>query len=222
VAHAEIVPVGGINIFIGYVGSSGDVDSKSNISSNHATEQVDHDLNNNSEGYADLIRPVLDEEGYFESDNDSISSGFTNPLESTWPQMAQLLQILFPYQSPLTKRPLEPAKAALTDAQKALLEKEKQTIAFEQALASQMKELESITKFNRKRRLPRASRVKARNLFQDTNKVAAPENQLVVQTGPNMETSVQGAQRNIGARAAAPPNPTPPPEIPADHYATPV
>jgi hypothetical protein len=51
VARGEIVPIGGINFFIGYINAS----SHDNVGSNDETEQVGDNLDNGSEGYADSI-----------------------------------------------------------------------------------------------------------------------------------------------------------------------
>jgi hypothetical protein len=72
IAHGQIVPVGDIGIFIGYVGT-GSEDEAGN------TEQVGNNLHNDSEAYADSIRPIINEDAYYGSDYDSISCGFTEP-----------------------------------------------------------------------------------------------------------------------------------------------
>jgi hypothetical protein len=61
VAHGEIIPIDGINIFIGYVGSEAGLQDA--VGSNLETEQVGDNLDNGSEDYASSICPVLDEEG---------------------------------------------------------------------------------------------------------------------------------------------------------------
>jgi hypothetical protein len=70
IAHGQIVPVGGIGIFIAYV------DVGSEDEAGH-TEQVGDNLDNDSEAYTDSICPVVDEDAYYGSNYDSISSGFT-------------------------------------------------------------------------------------------------------------------------------------------------
>jgi hypothetical protein len=157
VAHGEIIPVGDINIFIGYVGSQSCTDS------NHDTEPIVVKLGDSAEGYAEFIHQVLDDENLCDSENDSISSGFTDPVGVY--MAGDILRT--PHDSlstPITTdkaaaraAELEWTRAKLAEAQRELIEKEKQTIASQKALESRLTELQSISEYNRKNRLRRAN-----------------------------------------------------------------
>jgi hypothetical protein len=152
VAHGQIVPIGDINIFIGYVGASTEADSQSVAGSNNM-EIIGDKLSYDTEGGAKSIHPLLNGEGYYDSDNDfdnnSISSGFTDPIGvymAGGPRAIPnpLLTPITPYNVAARAAELEEARAALIETQAALQEKERLTAASQRALKSRVREFESI------------------------------------------------------------------------------
>jgi hypothetical protein len=63
-----------------FIGANNETNSQSGANSNNNMEIVGDELGYASEGGAESIHPLLDGEGYYDSDNDSISSSFTDPV----------------------------------------------------------------------------------------------------------------------------------------------
>jgi hypothetical protein len=153
VDHGQIVPVGDIGIFIGYVGAGSEEEAGN-------TEQVGDNLDNDSEAYANSIHPVIDEEAYYSSDYNSISSGFTEPAgvymadgdANTQDPFSTLISA---DNAAARAAELEATRVALAKVAKTLEEKQRLTMASEIHLENKRKELESIGEYNKQRSLPR-------------------------------------------------------------------
>jgi hypothetical protein len=102
-AHAQIVPIGDIDIFIGYV-SAGTEDQASDTEqvSENMEEPADdnYSIDYNSDDYADLIHPVLDEVDYG-SDIEPLSDDFTN-TQGVYVTIGNPDSVLNPLSTPIT------------------------------------------------------------------------------------------------------------------------
>jgi hypothetical protein len=156
-AHAQIVPIGGINIFIGYV-STGSEDLASDNQAGDMEEVSDnieqpvdgnYEIDYNPDDYGDSIRPVLDEVDYG-LDPEPLSDDFTNTI-GVYATIGNTDAPSDPLLTPITAEnavtravELEAAQLAMVEVNKAIAMEQKKAKDETKVLESQRKELGSI------------------------------------------------------------------------------